>query len=80
MKNIRNKDIEFIFEIYFKWKELNLLIKKHYTRGVNLKEHIKMVKKKVHIRFMCIMVIEKKEYRKMIREKDLTNIILTMEI
>lgn len=40
MKNIRNKDTEFVFEIYFKWKELNLLIKKHYTRGVNLHEAI----------------------------------------
>lgn len=40
MKNIRNKETEFIFEIYFKWKELNFLIKKHYTRGVNLHEAI----------------------------------------
>lgn len=40
MKNIKNNNTEFVFELYFKWKELNLLIKKHYTRGVNLHEAI----------------------------------------
>lgn len=38
--NIKTDETKFIFDIYFKWKELNSLIKAHYTRGVNLHECI----------------------------------------
>ena len=38
--NIINEENKHVFDIYFKWKELNRLIKQNYTRGVNLHEYI----------------------------------------
>ncbi|WP_369085825.1 Bsp6I family restriction endonuclease [Metamycoplasma spumans] len=38
--NIKNNENIQIFDIYFRWKELNLMIKSYYTRGLNLHEII----------------------------------------
>ena len=38
--NIKTKENQDVFDAYFKWKELNNLIKKQYSRGVNLHEYI----------------------------------------
>lgn len=38
--NIKNEKNNDIFKMYFKWKELNAIAKKNYSRGVNLLEAI----------------------------------------
>lgn len=40
MNNIKTQQNEYVFKMYFFWKELDELIKQHYTRGVNLHEAI----------------------------------------
>lgn len=38
--NIKTVENDKVFKMYFLWKELNILIKENYTRGVNLHEAI----------------------------------------